>query len=219
MKRDPPASQLGDHLPLCDLGFGPLACFVTLKPLSSCNAVAHVGAGHADSMELENSDDAGVNVQEIRIQDVDDRCTTINVPDIAQQPKQRQHLADYDSPSLQSFSSGGSSPSSARRRLRLRHLGVPARHLTGEITGKADCKDVSKMLPREHASWKHENPKAHVHVTGNDELDRQLLLDAWQSCRLVEAGLVIIVQTPVRYAQILLQLVVTVSFSRKDSEF
>lgn len=186
-----------EHLPLCDLGFGPLACFVTLKPLSTCHVFAHLSEHEQplDSMAFENSDETRGNVQEIQIQD-HQKATQ---PDASQKTKQKQHqyqLSDNDSPSLQSFSSGGSSPSSVRPRHprpRTPRQGVPVRHLTGEMAIRGQLKDTSKTsILRDNSSWKHElgHPPhhPHPHVTGNEETDRQLLLDAWKSCRLIEAS-------------------------------
>ena len=181
----PPAAPSGEHLPLCDLGFGPLACFVTLKPLSSCSTfAAHISTA-SDSMQFENTDKARGDSQELQVQDVHQKAVT--VPDVSH-AKQKQYqyaMSDNDSPSLQSFTSGGSSPSSARPRQTRPRQGLPVRHLTGEMTGKGDLKASSKLSLHEHAS-KHEGVKTH-HTTGIDELDRQLLLDAWKSCRLMEA--------------------------------
>ena len=208
MKSESTAATPSQHLPLCDLGFGPFACFVTLKP---CKA-AHISTNSSDSLEIENSDEArgnGGNAQQLLIVQ-DDHQKGANSLDASNSTKHKRHLyqlSDNDSPSLQSFSSGGSSPSSARPRRR-QGQGVPARHLTGD-TGKGLLKDASKTsihhsghsghsahsahnINREHSSWKHEGAKTHpphLHVTGNDEADQQLLLDAWHSCRLMEATL------------------------------
>ena len=184
-----------EHVPLCDLGFGPLACFVTLKPLSTCHVFAHLSEHEQplDSMAFENSDETRGNVQEIQIQD-HQKATE---PDASQKAKQKHqyHLSENDSPSLQSFSSGGSSPSSVRPRHprpRTPRQGVPVRHLTGEMAARGQLKDTSKTaILRDNSSWKHElgHPARppHSHVTGNEETDRQLLLEAWKSCRLIEA--------------------------------
>ncbi|CAE7241248.1 unnamed protein product, partial [Symbiodinium necroappetens] len=192
------ASMEREHVPLCDLGFGPLECFVTLKPLSTCHVFAHLSEHEqpVGSEALEHSVARRGNMQEMPIQD-DQKATTEPAASQKAKPKQHQYqLSDNDSPSLQSFSSGGSSPSSVRPRHprpRTPRQGVPVRHFTGEMAIRGQLKDTSKAsILRDNSSWKHESGHPphhpHPHVTGNDETDRQLLLDAWKSCRLIEAS-------------------------------
>ena len=67
-----------EHVPLCDLGFGPLACFVTLKPLSTCHVFAHLSEHEQplDSKAFESSDATRGNAQEIQIEDDHQKATT-----------------------------------------------------------------------------------------------------------------------------------------------
>lgn len=146
-----PEIQGESQVQLCDLGFGPLSCFVTLKPLS-CEYLAPIKTVpredavhnvHNVDCELRTESEAierNVNNLEEPLPQGEPspkastkfeaktghKKRTLPLP---ASPKGKKFVDDATS--LQSFSSGGSSPSWSQKRSSPKGLGLPARALAG----------------------------------------------------------------------------------------
>eukprot|EP00434_Breviolum_minutum_P002269 symbB.v1.2.002001.t1/scaffold53.1/size378684/22 len=166
------------QVPLCDLGFGPLSCFVTMKPFS-CDHLAPIKTRQkADPSAVHNEHNERAGPTEwVEI------GPTPKLPLEGQlgSPKKgtaspnKKFLDEPTATSLQSFSSGGSSPSWSRKWNSPKGQAIPARTLAGYKP------DASKEWAR--SGLLEEKTASKV----SDEDDRQRLLDAWSSGRIIEA--------------------------------
>lgn len=149
-----PEIQGEGQVPLCDLGFGPLSCFVTLKPLS-CEYLAPIKTvPREDAVHSVHNVDCELRTEsaeaiERNVNNLEEplpkgeplpKASTATKLEAKSQQKKRtlplpaspkgKKVVD-DATSLQSFSSGGSSPSWSQKRNSPKGLGLPARALAG----------------------------------------------------------------------------------------
>lgn len=120
-----PEIQGQGQVPLCDLGFGPLSCFVTMKPFS-CDYLAPIktriprdgavqNAWTNSSLEVSEVIEANDNQlpKAATSSKLETKQAGIQKKRTFPSPKGKKFLDDATS--LQSFSSGGSSPSWSRK--------------------------------------------------------------------------------------------------------
>ena len=121
-----PEIQGQGQVPLCDLGFGPLSCFVTMKPFS-CDYLAPIKTRIPRDDAVQNATWTNSSVEVIETNDIHQlpkAATSSKLQEtkvsglqkkrtLPASPKGKKFLDDATS--LQSFSSGGSSPSWSRK--------------------------------------------------------------------------------------------------------
>ncbi|CAL1156110.1 unnamed protein product [Cladocopium goreaui] len=181
-----PEIQGQGQVPLCDLGFGPLSCFVTMKPFS-CDYLAPIKTRIPRDDAVQNAGtNSSVEVSEV-IETNDNQLPKAATSSKLEtkvsglkkrtfpSPKGKKFLDDATS--LQSFSSGGSSPSWSRKWNSPKAM--PARTLAGYKPDASREWASGPLGPLEERTSKVSKQ--------SDEEDRQRLLDAWSSGRLIEA--------------------------------
>ena len=116
------------QVPLCDLGFGPLSCFVTMKPFS-CDYLAPIKTQAAPGVMTNESIEI-IERNDLKLEEPQ------KMPKAKELYQKKRTLPSPgkkfdDNTSLQSFSSGGSSPSWSRKWNSPKGQAMPARSLAG----------------------------------------------------------------------------------------